>query len=358
MLTELLLPQQSVNNNYQTYIIGPNNSFTASNTTGFWYEFKVPQCSFVYIFTVGGGGGGATAQQAASLTAAGGGGGGGSSAVTDVLIPRIFLPKTIWISVGCPGLGATAAATSGGTGGNTYVAVRPTNPNNSPAGVDTLCYSTGGTGGSAGASGGGAGGAAGGISTLGNMLRGCAHAVGGRVIANISLAGQAGAAGGANTGANGGSITYPTTGLLVSGGAGGGGKSTATTNFTGGIITGTASSHIPTGIASSGSSSTASNGACSLAMMDLTRLTFLNGLIPLSFYCGEATGTAAETGNIIDGWLSTGGGGGSAYGGAAGYGGAGGFGGFGSGGGGAGPGDNLTANAGNGGSGLCIIACL
>ncbi len=348
MLTESFLPQEDLVR--KTFLCGQNTSSTYT-TAGIAYPITLPQCSFVYMRTIAGGGAGGAGATAASGTGAVGGGGGGSSAISFVLIPRILLPDVIYVSVGGGGV------PSGNAGENTYISIRPIVPGSTPAGADTIVYSNAGAGGSNS----GSAGAAGAISTSANMLWGFGNSIGGLVITNLSIAGQAGAAGGVNTGAAGSAITYPTTGLFLSGGAGGAGKGTASTNFAGGAITGTANSHIPTIIGGTNAPTNGNSGVSSLGRIDLSRTTLFNISTALITGCGEATGTAAGTGNLINGWVNTGGAGGGSYGGSSGgtVSGTGGSGGFGSGGGGGGA--NITGGIGGaggfGGPGLALIVC-
>lgn len=352
MLIENFLPQEDIR--IKSFIFGPNNN--SNTTSGIAYPLSLPQCSFVFIRTLGGGGSGAGGAVAASGTGATGGGGGGSTAITQVLIPRIFFPDVIYIAVGSGGA-QVSTATNGNAGQNTYASIRPIAPGSVPAGADTICYSNAGSGGQTA----GTGGTAGAISTSANMLWGFGNSISGLVITNLSIAGQAGAAGGANTGANGTSITYPTTGLFVSGGAGGGGKGTGATNFAGGAITGTASSHIPTILGGTNAPTNGNSGVSSLGRIDLSKTQLFNITSSMITGCGEATGTAAATGNLVNGWVNTGGAGGGSYSGASSIaGGCGGTGGFGSGGGGGGAGVSavgIDSFGGPGGPGLCIVVC-
>ena len=163
------------------------------------------------IVAVGTGGGGGTGVIGANSTAAGGGG-GGSGAINKALIPLSYLPSVLYI------LAPMGNTFSGGT---VMVGIKPENTVNS----NILNTSAGGAGGNAAGGTAGIAGVAGGVNSLNNAcLAGLGH--------SVYLGGQPGTAGGA-AGA-GTDLILPTTGLTVTGGAGGGGLPAAATAGTNG----------------------------------------------------------------------------------------------------------------------------
>lgn len=191
--------------------------------------YTVPSsASLLFIICMGPGGKGGNGFTGAAGTARGGGGGGGSGAISRLLIPAKFLPKTIWIR---PGLAPhNASATAQASAITTY-------PGSSGGGLSAkgliLQANAGGNGGNGTVGAGGTAGAA-----------GTATAAATATFQNLGMvtwqAGQAGAAGGAHTGAAGTAVVWGgTTVLPISGGAGGGGTPVANTDFAGGAVTGT-----------------------------------------------------------------------------------------------------------------------
>ena len=174
-----------------------------SNTTGgSWEVWNKPRgINFIKIITIGGGGGGAVGATNP------GGGGGGSGGVTTVMMPAIFLPDRLYVSSGLGGLGGIAANVSGGDGSGSHVSIAP-----STAAIYTVCYANRGAAGQYNS----AGGAAGAVATIANTLQ--------SGMGNfIALVGQVGLRGSDPDPAPPNNIIYPTTGLLLSGGAGGAG---------------------------------------------------------------------------------------------------------------------------------------
>lgn len=179
---------------------------------------KKPSANMVYIMCIGAGGDGATVASSGTV----GGGGGGSGSQTMVILPAVLVPETLHYPTTCDSTsGVWVSADSNGSGANKVCAAMP-----------------GGSGS------GSTAGAAGSAVAISAMLR-----AGGGMFS--SIAGQAGGAGG--SGANGTSVSYPTTGLLPTGGCGGAGAS-----FTGGSIA--ASAPRPAISVSGGAPYTASNG--------------------------------------------------------------------------------------------------
>lgn len=183
-----------------------------------WQKWNAPKgktmCFMIGIGSGGGGGGGASG---AINTAKRGGGGGGSGAMQRLLIPLLFLPETLYVSVPRGGTGGAAGA-SGTSGALAYVCIQPTTSNaayvvlrsgNAVAGAGT---------------GAGAAGAASTITAVGQHLYGMCG------IYN-SIAGKAGAA--SVAGAKGASNTLLTASIL-NGGAGGGSTDLTTTEYGGG----------------------------------------------------------------------------------------------------------------------------
>ena len=170
--------------------------------------------SMAYMIAVGAGGPGGNGAVGAASTAAGGGGGGGGGQTT-LLIPTIFLPDVLYVQTGY----------SGGTA-HTKVSVSPrfTVVN------EIILYAqfANGAGGNASGATAGTGGVGGNIVTIATS---CLSGLGRYQF----FAGQAGTNGG-TTGA-GNDLALPTTGLIVTGGAGGAGLASGN-GGAGGRITG------------------------------------------------------------------------------------------------------------------------
>lgn len=163
------------------------------------------------IFMLGGGSGGGGGFVGAA-SAAGGGGGGGSGAQTSLTLPLWALPDVMLVTVGNGGVGgASGAAGSVGTLSQISSTI-PTNilflANTSPAGGIAGAATGSATAGTAGA-----------VSTIASAPVSMLH---GLMTANVNLAGQAGGTGGLATGGAPIQVNYPTTGLIVTGGGGGG----------------------------------------------------------------------------------------------------------------------------------------
>ena len=302
MLDILHLPNSSRANQQIFYAATP----TAGTNWQTW--LKPRGVSFVQFFVLGGGGGGGAGAVPASGSA--GGGGGGSSAQCTLLFPAWALPDVLYISVGSGGAGGNASA--GAAGIASYVTIYPATTVNY-----VLCQANGGGGGGAGnTTTAGSLGAAGTVTPIASgPLAGLGFPAWGQAATNINLIGQVGGAGGIGTGTgaagtavfiNGGTSLANGTGLLVTGGAGGGGLGSATNS--GGAITVPTTEVVfpphPGGAAGTGTGSGA-NG--------------LNGYqaIPklLLFYGGSGGGTSGLTaggsgGNGGRGGYGSGGGGG------------------------------------------------
>jgi hypothetical protein len=217
MLDYLHLPKQQ--NGNIDYFPGISNT-----DGGSWIAWEKPKGThMIRITCIAGGGGGGSGFNANPGC---GGGGGGSSAVSIVTIPAYVLPDILYVSSGVGGNGGVApsvnTATLGSDGIRSYVCIAQDTgaiycvcfADSGKAGTTAATASTGGTAGSAGAT-----------AAIGNML------LASYGIRNF-IAGQAGRAGSIDTASSGGTNTYPTTGLLLSGGAGGSGS----TNSFGGVI--------------------------------------------------------------------------------------------------------------------------
>jgi hypothetical protein len=310
MIDFLHLPKPQ--NGYVDYFPG----YAATLTTS-WQVWNKPRgVNFVKIITIGGGGGGNRGISSATTNARGGSGGGGSGGIATIMMPAIFLPDRLYVSAGAGGRRGTSLG-NGTDGGISYVSIAP-----STAIIYLVCYANGGASGTIGApTGGGGGGSGGSQAVTGALQSGQGNFT--------TLTGQSGSAGGGQLGANGTNIIYPTTGLLLSGGAGGAGGA----GFVGGDITAPASQTdkytifptLPGGVAGSVSSLAGGDGVAGINNMEL--LLFSGG-------SGGGSGFDGTAGSV---------------------GGAGGNGGFGCGGGGGG-GGTTGGEGGNGGPGLVIIS--
>ena len=163
-----------------------------------------------------------------SGTTSGGGAGGQSGAQTTVMIPAFMIPDTLYIQCGAGGAGPTVQGSIGNAGVATYVTIEPSTTLTANM---TLLFANPGiaTGGAVpnATNGGIANATAAAAATIANMP------LAGRGFYNF-LAGQIGSNGGANTTA-GIAQTLPATGLMVTGGTGGGGCNVGT-GFAGGIF--------------------------------------------------------------------------------------------------------------------------
>jgi hypothetical protein len=203
---------------------GSTDYFFGKSSTlgGSWEIWEKPRgINMINITCIGDGGGGGGGASNNSTTARGGGAGGSSGGFTTLSIPAIYLPDCLYVSAGAGGLGGAPGnpASLGTPGVGSYVAIAPYT---TLTPIYTVCYANGGTVSAVQAS-----------STATSTAPG---AVAAATIANMliaghgsfsALAGQVGGAGGLFNNGAGGSITYPGTGLLISGGAGGGGGSSA-----------------------------------------------------------------------------------------------------------------------------------
>jgi hypothetical protein len=280
-----------------------------------WKIWTKPRgINWVYIIGVGGGASGVGGQFSGASAASVGAAGGGSGAQSMLLIPAIFVPNQLFVQTGLGGRQGSAITTALASvaGTATYVSIEPVTTSTSNTNVFMILAN-----GAASTTGGSATAMSGNFPLAG---RGWSQ----------NFAGQNGGTAGATQNGAGGAITLPTTGLMVTGGAGSGGKDvTGAAGGAGGAITGVG---------------------------------FL-GTLP-THAGGVAAATGVNAGNGIDGRMVTpymfyggsgGGAGGFAATGTGANGGAGGNGGPGCGGGASGPGYSTTGRAGDGGDGFVYI---
>lgn len=192
-------------------------STTAVGTGMTWQAWQKPRGkTMVSILLLGKGGNGGNGVVGANSTAAGGGG-GGSGTMATLVMPLALLPDTIFFSLA--GQQATTTVAS-------YVAIYPSIIATPPPNHTIMIANGGGNGGNASGATAGAVGAAGSLTgmTAATMPIGWQW--------SKVLAGQAGIIG-ATTG-SGNALTLPVTGLIVTGGTGGGGLPAAAASGTAG----------------------------------------------------------------------------------------------------------------------------
>ena len=186
--------------------------FTGQSTATLtqWQTWRKPRgVKNVYMIGVGGGSSGAVGANTAATNA--GGAGGGSGGQTCVWIPAMFIPDVLYIQCGAggqqPAVLVSAATQVGGI--PTYITIEPSSTLTANM---TVLLANGGV---SGATTGGA------VATIAGMPLAARGSY-------TFFAGQGGAAGGAAGAGAGTSVGYPTTGLMVTSGAGGGGGGSAT----------------------------------------------------------------------------------------------------------------------------------
>jgi hypothetical protein len=287
---------------------------TATNITDWRVWTKPRGINWVYIIGVGAGASGVGGTFTGASAASAGAAGGGSGAQSMLLIPAMFVPNQLFVQTGLGGRQGTAitSALASVAGTATYIAIEPTTATTSVSPLFFLVAN-----GAASTTGGTATAMSGNFPLAG---RGWSQ----------NFAGQNGGAAGATQNGAGGAITLPTTGLMVTGGAGSGGKDvTGATRGAGGAIT---------GVGLGGTLPTLPGGVA--ATTGVNAGAGANGGIikPYMFYGGAGGGGGgfAATNPGADG-------------------GAGGNGGPGCGGGASGPGYSTTGRAGNGGDGFVYI---
>lgn len=217
----------------EVQVFGANSNAVGANWHT-WYKPRGKSMLSIWGFGCGGGGGDAVAG-AASLAA--GGGGGGSGGQTYVHMPLALLPDVLFVSVarGNPNNTSTTAAASFAS----YVATQ--HVQGAPGANSVVWQANGGaSGGKSAGNTPGPVGTAGAIATAAQMPLGFAFA--------HVLAGQVGIIGGAAA-AVAGPLAMPVTGLMVTGGTGGGGvRAVSTAGWAGGLITGVGNTHVPVNI--------------------------------------------------------------------------------------------------------------
>lgn len=254
--------------------IGTN---TVSSTQQFQTWVKPRGKSMAHIFIVGSGGNGGSGAIGANSTAAGGGG-GGSGPQSSLIIPLHFLPPTLSIMLMAGGVGS---------GINSYICFEPSTASTPAANQVLMLAQSGGNGGSASGATAGAAGAAGANSLVGSCpLSGLGT--------YFSVAGQAGIIGGVAVNAL--ALTLPTTGLIVTGGTGGGGlpAAAATGTYGGSFSAPVSPSSFP-----STSGGVGSGVATAPAASGISGFTGINGLM---FNYG-GTGGASTHGTATGGGL-------------------------------------------------------
>lgn len=287
------------------------NSDAATNLTDWKVWTKPRGVKWVYMIAVGAGASGAGGTFTGASAASAGAAGGASGAQSTVLIPAIFVPNTLFIQTGLGGRQGTAitSALASVNGTPTYIAVEAFS---TLASNLVFCLGNGATGATGGV-----------IATAATMP------LAGRGVYSFFV-GQAGGTAGATQNGAGGSVTAGTTGLMVTGGAGSGGKDvTAATRGAGGAITGAGFlSTFPT-LAGGTAAASGTNAGSGINGFQVTPYMFYGG-------SGGGAGGFAATNPGADG-------------------GAGGNGGPGCGGGASGPGYSTTGRAGDGGDGFAYI---
>lgn len=192
---------------------GGTASSTGTTSIASWQTWTKPNgCTFVYMLIIAAGGGGGRPAVGATTSAGGGGGSGGH---TRLIIPAMFLPETLFVWPGSGGLGATTTATAGAQGQPCIIACEPNNQASNTSAPTTMAgyvlEQAGGLGGAAASTAGGAGL----IADIRDQ-----HISGAGLW--FSIGGHAGQAGALATNGNGVGISGHTSGVLTTGGAGGG----------------------------------------------------------------------------------------------------------------------------------------
>lgn len=197
-----------------SHIPSQNQQTYTFYATGNWQTWSKPRnAKMIEIFCLGAGGGGGG--PVVSGTAANGAGGGGSGGIVRGLIPAFLLPDTIYILVGKGGVGADGNGVAGGSGGPSYIGLQP-----STSEQTLICKSSTGT-----FSGGG-----GGTTTTGGaaaLISNVTLSAFGNLGLFTAVAGVAGGVGINTTGSNTPTVITALGANIVTGGNGGGGKSTS-----------------------------------------------------------------------------------------------------------------------------------
>lgn len=259
---------------------------TAPTSGGGWQTWVKPRgASMLHILCIGAGGNGGNGAVGAASTAAGGGG-GGSGVQNALVIPAALLPETLYCSI------------AQGAGAITYLMIEPVTANTSSC---ILRAGAGGNGGNAAGATAGAAGAAGTVSAI------SAQPLAGLGFYTL-LAGQAGIVGSAT--GNGAALTLPTTGLLITGGTGGGGlPASGTGNFGGSFtVAGTFPPHSG-GVSAGATTNPAGNGSNGFDRV-INGLSYSYGGTGGGTTHAAATGAGLVAGNGGAGGIGCGGGGG------------------------------------------------
>ncbi len=255
-----------------------------------WHHWRRrPGTSSVAIFAVGTGGPGGNGAVGANSLAAGGGG-GGSAGQSVWHSSGLWLPDDLFISVG-------TGPIAGGTAVASRVAIAPSTIAN-----DTILFANGGAnGGNAAAGTAGAAGGAGAISTI------ATNPLAGMGVAQY-LAGQVGIIAGAAVA--GAALTLPVTGLVITGGTGGGGlPAAAAAGTAGGSFT--VAGAFPSQIGGAGPAAATTPGANgSNGFQPIANLQYFYGGTGGSSTHGSATGAGLGAGKGGAGSYGSGGGGG------------------------------------------------
>jgi hypothetical protein len=261
-----------------------------------WIPWLKPRGkSMADFLLVGRGGNGGTGVIGANSTAAGGGG-GGSGGQTRVTMPLHLLPDVLYISLA--GVSLTSAPTS-------YISLYPrlAAGAGAPLATEILAAANGGgNGGNASGATAGAAGTGAAVATSSAMAAGIAW--------GSAIAGAAGIIGG--TTATAANLILPTTGLIVTGGTGGGGlPAAATAGTSGGSITGNGN-FIPTisgGVGSATATNPAQSGQYGIRLHPKARMHYYLGGAGGASTHGTATGGGLVQSSGGDGELGCGGGG-------------------------------------------------
>lgn len=192
----------------------PNYPATAAAV---WQPWEKPRgAQMVFMTLIGGGGGAGGGLTGTDTTNRGGGAGGACGNVTKLIVPALFLPDILYVSVPRGGAGGTGTGVAGAAGISTQVAYLP-DPNLA------VIVANGGNGGAAGAS-------------SGSAVGGTAAALGNAVLSFLATSavfvltqGTAGATGGVATGGAGSNASTGISATGLAAGSGGGGVNSADT---------------------------------------------------------------------------------------------------------------------------------